>query len=324
MSAPPYHLRPNKAADRFAFLEAINRLGRLPTGGLSEYRYYGFGGPYLEDFKLLYEFCSEINMTSFEIDEEVYKRQKFHLPCRKLRLEHDDISDFIQRYDPRDSKSIFWLDYTKLRYEYFLDFITLLGTVNEYSMIKISLRAHTRDFWNFSSSPSPRRHRIENFRERFTDFLLEPEAPPPNLSSELACLVQEMVQIASEHALPPAATNMIFVPVSSFFYSDSSGMFTLTGVICNRDNVNVVYDAYRDWEFANLNWKPPLQISLPVLSTQERLHLQRLLPSKTNIGKRLRKRLGYLIEDDVEETEDALAQYASFHRYSPYFIRATP
>ena len=64
MKQPPYHLRPNKAVDRLALVEAIKRLGRM--GDLSEYTYYGLGGPYLEDFRLLYELCPEIKMVSIE------------------------------------------------------------------------------------------------------------------------------------------------------------------------------------------------------------------------------------------------------------------
>ena len=100
MSSPAYHLRPNKAADRFALMEAIRRLPRLGDGGLEEYTYFGLGGPYLEDFRLLYEFCPDMGMVSIESEEEVYKRQKFHRPFRTLKLIQDEVSSYIDRYDP--------------------------------------------------------------------------------------------------------------------------------------------------------------------------------------------------------------------------------
>ena len=101
-------------------------------------------------------------------------------------------------------------------------------------------------------------------------------------------------------------------------------MFTLTGIVCETARRHEVEQAFRDWEFANLAWNRPMKIAVPVLSTKERLHLQRLLPTKTAPGRRLRQRLGYLVEESVIETEAALAQYAAFHRYSPYFIRGVP
>lgn len=324
MNAPAYHLRPNKAADRFAFIDAINLLARTSNTGLKEYTYFGLGGPYLEDFRLLYEFCTEINMVSFEIDPEVYNRQLFHRPNRKLKLRNEDIKSFINLYQSNNERSVFWLDYTRLEYEYFQDFETLLGAVAEFSMVKISLRADNRDYWQLRPEPQPRKNKIQKFRDDFADFLPKPEDAPSSVPGEFAELIQNMLRIASQEALDPLSTNMTFVPVTSFYYADGGGMFTLTGVVCDRANSSRVRDAFSDWNFANLSWAAPRRISVPILSTQERLHLQRLLPTTKNVGKRLRKRLGYLIEANVEETEDALEQYAAFHRYSPYFIRGVP
>ena len=152
----------------------------------------------------------------------------------------------------------------------------------------------------------------------------DPSASPPMFAGNLAYFLQEMLQVATEQALPPTASIRTFVPVSSFYYSDGTCMFTLTGIVCETARRHEVEQAFGDWEFANLAWARPTKIAVPVLSTKERLHLQRLLPTKTAPGRRLRKRLGYLIEDNVNQTETALAQYAAFHRYSPYFIRGVP
>ena len=72
MTISAYSMRPNKAADRFALMEAIRRLGGLSNNGLREYTYYGLGGSYLEDFRLLYELYPEIGMVSIEDNEEVF------------------------------------------------------------------------------------------------------------------------------------------------------------------------------------------------------------------------------------------------------------
>jgi hypothetical protein len=47
----PYHLRQNKAIDRNLFTDLLSRIGRYKN--ISDYTYYGFGGPYMEDFKVL-------------------------------------------------------------------------------------------------------------------------------------------------------------------------------------------------------------------------------------------------------------------------------
>ena len=323
MSSPPYHLRPNKAADRFALLEAIRRLPSLGVGGLEEYTYFGMGGPYLEEYRLLNEFCPEIRMVSIESNRETYKRQRFNIPFRNLQLIEEDVSSYIRGFNPGDRKSIFWLDYTGLRYNCFQDFRALLGTVAENSMIKITLRSHPEDYW-FLNPTKLKKKQAEKFRRRFGLVMPDPSADPPRSPDRLAFLLQEMLEIASQQQLPPTAANRTFMPVSSFYYSDGTWMFTLTGIVCDVAMIKQVKRAFKDWEFANLNWGHPTKIAVPVLSTQERLHLQRLLPTKTSPGSRLRRRLGYLIEDDIASTDEALEQYAAFHRYSPYFLRGVP
>lgn len=323
MRSPAYHLRPNKAADRFALLEAIRRLPLLGDGGLEEYTYFSLGGPYLEDCRLLYEFCPEMRMVSIESNGEVYKRQKFHLPCRTLKLEKDDITSYISRYDPGDNKSIFWLDYTELDYSCFRDFMALLETVASNSMIKITLPSEPRKYWKLDPL-GLKCEKAEEFRNMFEAVMPDASANPPRAQKRLALLLQEMLQIASEKVFPPGASGRSFMPVSSFYYSDGTGMFTFTGIVCDVDKSERVKQAYKEWEFANLDWDVPTKISVPTLSTMERLYLQRLLPTKTRPGIRLRKRLGYLIENGERETEEALEQYATFHRYSPYFVRGVP
>ena len=320
MRSPAYHLRPNKAAERFAFIEAIKRLDRI--GNLEEYTYYGLGGPYLEDCRLFYELYPEITVVSIEESEEVVKRQRFHLPCGSLTLESTDMKSFIVHYQPDDRKSIFWLDYTRLEYGCYDDFKMLLGKATEKSMIKITLRAEPDDFWD--EYKEPRSNKIEEFQKEFRTILPDPAAVPPQVSAELAHLMQRMLQISAQQVLSAATTTLVFQPVSSFYYSDGTGMFTLTGIVSKRSNQWRIKRAFRGWEFANLDWQKPRQIDIPILSTKERLLLQPLLPCINAGGATLREKLGYLIDDDIRKTDEALEQYADFHRYSPYFIRGVP
>lgn len=321
MKSPAYHLRPNKAAERFAFIEAIRRLTKL-GGSLEEYTYFGLGGPYLEDCRLLYDFYPELSMVSVEENEEVLKRQKFHLPCGTLHLEPKGMKSFIIQYQPNDKKSIFWLDYTRLEYECFGDFIVLLGKITEKSMIKITLRAEPDDFWD--EYKELRIDKAEGFRKVFEKIMPDPSADPPRDSRKLAHLLQKMLQIAAQQALPAEATSLTFQPVSSFYYSDGTGMHTLTGIVCERGDKETITKAFEDWEFANLTWEEPRPIDVPILSTKERLSLQHLLPCIESRGSILLTELGYLIDEDVRSTKIALEQYAAFHRYFPYFMRGTP
>lgn len=321
MKHPAYHLRPNKAVDRLTLIDAIKHIAKLSD--LSEYTYYGFGGPTLEDFRLLYEFHPEIKMISIEDNAETYKRQHFHLPCHTvhLKLKKTEFKTFLARYDANNKKSIFWLDYIWLRYAYFEEFMALLGKVSRDSIIKVTLRCEPSDYFGKDEREVSRRK--EEFQREFQEVLPHPSDEPPSAFTDFAKLVQDMVQIAAEKALS-SATPLKFVPISSFCYADGPGMFTLTGVVCLRSEEAKVKSAFKDWEFANLRWRKPRKIDVPILSTKERLHLQGRLPRPTNAGKILRQALGYLIDEGKRRTEIKLQQYADFHRHFPYFMKAIP
>jgi hypothetical protein len=311
VSAPAYHLRPNKAVDRLIFMDAIGHLERLHT--LDTYTYYGFGGPYLEDFRLLYERYPTIDAVSIERDSEVLKRQDFHRPCGTLRLEETELKSFIVKYDPRDRRSIFWLDYTNLRYSNFEEFSALIGKLAADSLVKITLRGQLQDFLN----------KQEQFREYFSALMPDPSANPPVSQEAYASLIQKMLQIAAQRALP-AATGMTFQPICTFYYSDGTFMFTATGIVCARSEKSAIRDKFRPWRFASLNWARPKRIDVPTLTTKERLHLQNLLPCARDAGSVLRRRLGYLIDDGRAKSESRLKQYELFHRYYPYVMRGVP
>ena len=315
---PPYHLRPNKAVDRFVFIEALRMLEKF--GLLSDCTYYGFGGPYLEEFRILYESWPKIDMVSIEEIEEIYKRQKFHLPFRGLRLVYDYFASFLAQYDPKDRRSIFWLDNTRLESQAFEDLALLLRKVADLSVIKITLRCEPLDFHD--AKPEERQKKVDDFRGRFDTVLPSPSVEPPPTLESLASLLQDMVAVASQKAL--RGLNRAYQPLSSFCYADGDGMFTFTGIVCSCDDQQRIRRQFRSWAFANLDWSPPRLIHLPHLSTKERLHLQKCLPRRGNQGRVLRRALGYLIENDEEKSEAILKQYADFHRCSPYFMKAIP
>jgi hypothetical protein len=318
---PAYHLRANKAVDRLTLIDAIRRIGAL-DGNIGEYTYYGFGGPYLEDFRLMYEFYPEIRMISIEDSDEVYKRQQFHAPCRssQLRLKKIEFKAFLDQYDGGNEKTIFWLDYLDLKYARFEEFMELLPKVSNGSIIKITLRCEPQDYIRKDAKD---RDKEVDFQNQFGQVLPHPDAKPAANFEGMANLLQDMIRIAAQKSLSSAMASK-FLPISSFRYADGVGMFSLTGIVCAREDVGMVKRAFGDWHLRNLSWRPPRVIDVPILSTKERLHLQRRLPCERYAGRVLRRALGYLIEDNTKRTEGKLRQYADFHRYSPYFMKAVP
>jgi hypothetical protein len=315
MKHPPYHLRQNKAVERLIFMDVIRRLDKFAD--ISQYTYYGLGGPFLEDFRMLYERFPEINMVSIENNEETFKRQKFHLPCITLQLKFMESKTFIVQYDPKEKPSIFWLDYPDLKIANIEDFQVILEKVAKNSIVKVTLRANPRDYIDRAGE------KARAFQKRFSRFWPTSESVPPRNPAGFAKLLQDMLQISAQLTLP-ASAGIIFQPLTSFYYDDGTNIFTLTGIVCDENSREEIKSNYERMPFADLNWGKPKKIGVPALSTKERLLLQEYLPCKRNAGKRLREILGYAIDDREDDTIEMLEQYAELHRYFPYFMKAIP
>ncbi len=323
MASPAYHLRTNKAVDRFLFIETLQRLIDINEAG--DYTYYSFGGPYLEDFRLIHERFPEMEMVSIEKDKEVYKRQDFHRPSGKIDLQKCDMHSFLSEYDSEDKTSVFWLDYTRLDYYQFEEFMLLLNKVAPGSIVKITLQCHPGNHLNkpgdeLDSNGNFKKDKQGEFRNKFGDVLPGSSVSIPRNELKFAKLLQDMIQIASQKALPSGAENLVFQPISSTYYKDGVGIFTMTGSVCKKSDRKAIRDKFRGWKPANLHWKKePIRVDVPALSTQERLHLQSSLPCS---GRKLLWSLGYKI--DGNRSLEQLKQYAEYYRQYPYFIRGIP
>lgn len=302
MKHPPYHLRPNKAIDRYMLVEVVQRLPRLKP--LAQYYYVGLGGPFLEDFRLLASLFPTLRQISIEEDDETHKRQQFHLPSKNVRLVKDTFQGFMTKHMKDGARLVAWLDYTDLKLQWFYDFMNVLSRVGDYSVIKITLCVN----------PPP----ADALQREFDEFLPGKVSESDRRKFPFAQLLQKMIRIAAEKAIP-AVTERTFQILCSSIYSDGTPMFTLTGMVCRNADVDRVRDCYGDWSLGNLEWADPEVIDVPVLSTKERLHLEKLLPCNQNDVERLVTTLGYNIENTREETVSKLLQYVAFHSCYPYF-----
>ena len=314
MRHPPYHLRTNKAVDRAALVEAI---GILANGeSLGNYTYYGMGGPFLEDHRLLYSAYPQLRLVSIEEDEQTYQRQHFHRPCSDeiLDLRHQDFRSFLRTYETTDQKSIVWADYTGLQYEHIDNFVALLQTLPNGSMVKTTLQCQARSYLK----DAVQRH----FRTQF-GAVLSASVTIPAQEHQFAGMLQGMMQVAAQQALHGIG-NREFQPVSSIYYKDGVGMYTLTGVLCSTEERPALRARFADWQFASLDWEIPLHVDVPELTTKERHYLQNLLPCPNGAGAALQQHLGYWIDNAEARSVAKLDQWALYHRYAATFVRASP
>ncbi|MDE0316892.1 MAG: hypothetical protein OXM61_18550 [Candidatus Poribacteria bacterium] len=339
MKHPPYHLRVNKAIDRFLLIEILDRLKRNGVD-LSNYTYYGFGGPFLEDCRLIHDRCPEISIVSIEKDRETFKRQKFHCFSKQLELLDGSFKSFLAQFSSRDGE-IFWLDYTNLSLGHFNDFKDVLGKVSENSIIKITVRAEPapkeltsenrerkwRDFRNRYREEKwevfQKKYREEkwrDFKEKYHE-ILPSKAQPTDIEERWSFinLLQKMLQMASQQALP-ALGESIFQLLDSCYYNDQTQMLSVTGIVCNKKEVSEVQKWFKDLPFINLTWAEPRRIDVPILSIKERLHLEQHTPTLDRTGHTVSDALGYKI-DNGEKHIEKLKQYEEYYKYYPYFVR---
>ena len=312
MRHPPYHLRVNKAIDRFLLVQIIDILKRHCD--ISDYTYYGFGGPFLEDCRLIHNRCPEIKIVSIEKNEHTFKRQEFHRFSKNLDLIQIDFDSFLAHFSS-DGKEIFWLDYTDLRFGHFEEFIDVLRKVSENSVVKITVRAEPP-----SNGVAAWEKFQREYGQLFPKLARQTAIKRPSLFLEL---LQDMFQIASQQALP-ASGESVFQLLDSSHYNDQTQMLSITGMVCNRKQRSDVRQWFKNWAFSNFDWNEPRKIDVPTLSIKERLHLEKYLPTKQKTGRSLSRALGYRIDDTDPTHLEKLRQYEEFYPYYPYFARVSP
>lgn len=306
MKHPPYHLKVNKAIDRFFLVEILNILKKHCD--ISNYTYYGFGGPFLEDCRLINDHCPEVKIVSIEKNEQTFKRQQFHRFSKILDLRYDDFTSFLANFSSTGGE-ILWLDYTGLRLGHFDDFMSILGQVSEKSIVKITIRAELPD------------QKWEKFYREY-DQILPASVKETDIERQIPFtnLLQKMIQLASQKELP-ALGKSIFQLLDSSHYNDQTHMLSITGIVCNKSEVKKIQQWFKNWHFVNLKWNVPRKIDVPTLSTKERLHLEKYLPTKAKTGRALSRALGYKIDNTESEHLKKLKQYEEFYQYYPYFAR---
>jgi hypothetical protein len=343
MKHPAYHLRVNKSIDRFLLVQILDILRTQDKIKMSDYTYYGFGGPFLEDCRLIHDRCPEIQIVSIEKNLATFKRQEFHCFSKKLELINDDFTSFLAHFSSK-GREIFWLDYTNLNLGHFDNFKEVLGKVSENSIVKITIPAEPPPEELTSEN---REEKWEDFRDRYReekweifqkkyreekwkdfvekyDEILPPEAQPTNIERQwpFIKLLQEMLQLASQQALP-ASGESIFQLLNSSHYNDQTQMLSITGIVCNRNEVSKIRRWFKNWRFINLGWEDPHKIEVPILSIKERLHLEEYLPTTKKTGLFLSRALGYKIDDTSNKHIEQLKQYEEFYQYYPYFARVS-
>jgi len=326
MKHPAYQLRPNKAIDRSLLLKAIEVMNGLYD--LCKHTYIGFGGPFLDDIRLISQQFPQLRYVSIERDEDTHKRQRFHCTSKRLRFVHNTVGTYLKQDFISDTPSIFWLDYIDLSPSDIEEFAEVLELVGCPSIVKVTVRSQfdhalleaAQQFLDEEGADKFKKAKIGDVQRKFDDYI-ERELTEDDLEPrQFAMVVQSMFRVVAQRTLPSLG-GKVFQLVHSCRYSDGPQMLTLTGVVCETSERKRIQSEYRKWSHSNLDWKEPDHIDMPNLSLKERLHLEKHLPALKGTGKALQRCLGYMIDENQIASERKLRQYQDFHQFYPMFAK---
>jgi hypothetical protein len=318
----PYHLRQNKAIDRNLFVDLLSRVGRFRN--ISEYRYIGFGGPFLEDFKVLHGALRISKMISLDGDGEVVKRQEFNQPISCVELIPELSGDFLRHHEFLDP-SVVWFDYTmpKSLGLQLAEIELLTRKSNPGDIIRVTLNASPEALGKPDSAADTdlKEYRLSVAQDRMAEYCPANASEDDVSAAKYPNLLLKCVESALKKGMDTKRTSVI-EPLSAFVYADGQQMLTVTAIVLQKIDLDPFYQATRlkSWAYRCIDWSPPRSISVPQLSAKERMFIEGLLPGESDPAA-ISSKLGYMIGDNPKEAEQLLSNFLQYYRLFPWYSR---
>jgi len=318
-----YQLRPNKAVDRNLFIDLLNKLNRIVN--ISDYTYYGFGGPFLEDFKLMHAHLRIGRMVSIESDKDVHLRQQFNSPLNCISFLNKTSDDFIES-DDFNGPSIVWLDYTEpaqigaqLKEVDYL--VTKLATRD---ILKVTLNSNPSALGGEATHEQDLQEvRLGILESRLNDYFPSGTEARMMTRAHYGKTIFKAVELAMQRGMK-GKQKSYFQILSAFLYQDGGHpMLTVTGIILEDEEAKIdeFFDAtrVRNWPSGLFEWSEPKLINVPELSVKERIHIDNLLPQSDKES--IKASLGYRIDGNDDHMASLIQNYIDYYRMYPLFSR---
>jgi hypothetical protein len=328
-SLVPYHLRPNKAIDRQLFVELLSKVNRFKP--VRSYTYVGFGGSFLEDFKLIHSYFGNRKMISIEQNANALKRQKFNLPLKCIKRRHESSGEFIASYSVK-GPAVIWLDYTspkEIRLQV-QEYESLISRLQMNDVVKITLNANPEalrartivdEAGKRETTEERNVKRLQKLSGRLQDYLPQDVEAAMMTIDGLPQVLSRVLEFAANKAMK-GRSEYIFQPLSCYVYSDSEHqMLTITGIILARTEMHLFFGetAIKKWRLSATDWKTIRRIKVPELTAREKFFIDKHLPAPNQ--KKVHKKLNFLFDEDETVSLEILESYATYYRYYPSFHR---
>lgn len=316
----PYHLRQNKAIDRNLFMDLLARIGRWCN--ISSYTYIGFGGPYLEEFKLLHGTLRLAKMISIEMDANVVKRQKFNAPLSCIDFQNTTSGTFLNEYE-FESPSVVWFDYTDpSAIGVQLSELELLSRkLQAGDVMRITVNASAAQLGSPKDAEDLKSYRLKRLQERLAIYCPGGLLPQHVVQSDFPSTLLMAIEQAAKMGLD-TKPECVIEPLSCLTYADGQQMLTVTMIILKAVDREKFRQTTRldHWPYGAENWDDIRSISVPQFSVKERLTIESMLPDE-NSPANIAAKLGYYIGDNAPDAEQLMKNFLGYYRQYPWYSK---
>lgn len=318
-----YQLRPNKAIDRNLLIDLLGKLNR--TVNISDYYYYGFGGPFLEDFKLMHAHLRIGKMISIEMDKDVHLRQKFNSPLNCIEFINGSSEEFIES-ESFDDPSIVWLDYVEPAAigQQLKEIDYLVTKLKAGDVLKVTLNSNPSGLGGSQTEEKDLQEiRLEILESRLNDYFPIGTQPEMLVHSRFGIVMFKALELAIKKGMG-GKPKEYFQLLSAYLYKDGGHqMLSVTGIILEDDETKIdqffSVTRLRNWPLGLFEWAEPKLINVPELSVKERIHIDNLLPQSDS--ETIKESLGYRIDGDDKEMNSLIQNYITYYRLYPLFSK---
>lgn len=333
-STIPYQLRPHKAIERNLFVSILKKLDRYSKINIHDYRYVGFGAPFLEDFKSLHvEFGIE-NMDCIEYDKLAYSRQVFNNPYHFVKLHNDSSTNYINGATlKQDRNQIIWLDFASPKEfrQQLKDAELISEKLSSLDILKFTFNSHIAAFISshyLRCKPYEFNVVLKLLKNDPTYQRYLPDSiTSKNLADNFPAVLRAMGMRAIKRGLAKAGNNFVFNHIAAFNYADGQQMTTMTGILSSEQDFKdiLIQSNFKNWEFYESEPKTELipgnEISVPAMTISERIEIDKLIPAKSiaSIASALKFSFGNTNEDHLK----LLQGYCRYYKYLPYYSKVT-
>lgn len=315
----PYQLRQNKVIERNLFVDLLSRINR--TINISDYTYIGFGGPFMEDFKILHGALRISSMISIESNKNVHKRQEYNKPASCIELKNLTSGDFITEHD-FSTPTIAWLDFTDPSNipEQLSELTRLTAKLCVNDIFKITLNANPDTLGRPEGALQKQilEYRVDEATKRLGEYVVDPISESDVSQAGYPKLLLKAIKNAAGRQLN---LRNIILPLTSFKYKDGQQMLTATGLITqsNLTEKFLIETRLKYWSFFDSSWYEPKSIGVPDFSPKERLAIEGLLP--TSDSESISTELGFYFGENTKHSTELLDSFIEYYRVAPWFSK---